>query len=188
MTEQVPPLPPIGPMPPLPVEVTDPAAAAAIPPPHALRRVVVLLVVNLALSLALTLATVLLRHSIVDYQLDHRHIADPAVRSTVRHSYAYAILARAFGNIVLSIVYAFLVRALFRGRRWAYRRVIWLSAAGIVALAVIQTSPYPAWMRVEQVAQALVLAAMLYTVTRRDVRAYFAKGLPGRNIRRFRQR
>lgn len=185
MTEQVPPLQPIGPMPPLPVEVTD--QAAAIPPLHALRRVVVLLVVNLALSLALTLATVVLRHSIVDYQLDHRHIADPAVRSTLRHGYVYAILARAFGNIVLSIVYAFLVRALFRGRRWAYRRVIWLSAAGIVALALIQTSPYPAWMRVEQIAQALVLAAMLYTVTRPDVRAYFAKGLPGRDVRRFRR-
>jgi hypothetical protein len=175
-------------MPPLPAPAVDADPAAAIPPPRALRRVVVLLLVNLGLSLALTVATVILRHSIVDYQLDHRHVTDPAVRHTVRHGYVYAILARAFGNIVLSIVYAFLVRALFRGRRWAYRRVIWLSAAGIFALLAMQATPYPVWMHVEQIAQTLVLAAMLYTVTRRDVRAYFAKGLPGRNIRRFRRR
>ena len=62
--------------------------------------------------------------SIVNYQLDHRHITDPTVRGTLRNSYAYGIVGRAVGNIVASVVYVFLVRALFRGRRWAYQRVI----------------------------------------------------------------
>jgi MFS family permease len=146
-----------------------------------------LLVANLGLSLVLTVVTVVTRNSIVDYQLDHRHISDPTLRETLRHSYTYAILGRVFGNIVLSVVYAFLVRALFRGRRWAYRRVIWIAAAGIVALVLLQRSPYPPWMRAEQLIQAAVLAGLLYAVTRPGVRAYFAKGLPGRDVRRFRR-
>ncbi|MGH8890629.1 MAG: hypothetical protein ACRDV3_12855, partial [Acidothermaceae bacterium] len=169
--------------PPLPGEG---AAVIAEPPPPELRPVVVLLVTNLALSVILTVVTVLARHSIVNYQLDHRHITDPAVRATLRHGYAYTIIGRVVGNIVVSIVYVFLMRALFRGRRWAYRRVIWLAGAGIVGLLLIQASPYPAWMRVEQLLQALVLAGLLYTVTRPVVRAHFAKGLPGRDVRRFR--
>jgi len=148
---------------------------------------VVLLAINLGLSLLLTALTIMAKNSIIDYQLDHRHIIDPAVRETLRHSYGFTIVGRVIGNIVVSIVYVFLVRALFRGRRWAYRRVIWLAAAGIFGLLAIQASPYPAWMRVEQLAQAVVLAGLLYAVTRPEMRAHFAKGLPGRDVRRFRR-
>jgi hypothetical protein len=161
-------------------------AAIDIDAPPLLRVVVVLLVVNLTLSLILTIVTVLARHSIVNYQLDHRHITDPAVRESLRHGYVYTIVSRVVGNIVVSIVYAFLVRALLRGRRWAYRRVIWISAAGVIALLALQASPYPPWMHVEQLVQAAVLGALLYVVTRPDIRAHFATGLPGRDVRRFR--
>lgn len=150
-----------------------------------LRLVVVLLLINLGLSIVLTIITVLARHSIVNYQLDHRHITDPTVRRTVRDSYLYGIIGRVVGNIVLSVVYAFLVRALLRGRRWAYRRVIWLGAAGIAALLFLQLTPYPPWMRAEQLVQAIVLALLLYFVLQPPVRAHFASGLPGRDIRRF---
>lgn len=150
-----------------------------------MRPVVILLAINLALSVALTIVTVLARHSIVTYQLDHRHITDPQERATLRDSYTGGIIARVVGNIVVSVVYVFLVRALLRGRRWAYRRVILLGALGIVGLGLIQLTPYPTWMRVEQLLQAFVLAALLYFVTRPGVRAHFASGLPGRNVRRF---
>ena len=153
--------------------------------PRQLRPVVVLLVINLALSIVLTIVTLLARHSIVTFQLDHRHITDPQQRRALEDSYTGAIIGRVVGNIVISVVYVFLVRALLRGRRWAYRRVILVSAFGIVALILIQLTPYPAWMRVEQLAQAIVLAAMLYVVTRPAVRAHFAAHLPGRNVRRF---
>ncbi len=177
MTSSLPPAPP-----PTPEEMLSFAPLAR---PQELKPVVVLLVINLALAVALTVVTVFAKNSIVNYQLAHRNIVDPKLRETLRHTYSYAIFGRVFGNVVVSIVYAFLVRALFRGRRWAYRRVIWIAAAGIVALLLIQRTPYPAWMRAEQIAQAIVLAGLLYFVTRPDVRAYFAKGLPGRDVRRF---
>jgi hypothetical protein len=73
-----------------------------------------------------------------------------------------------------------------RGRRWAYRRVIFLGFAGIVALLLLQLTPYPVWVRVEQLAQAGVLAGLLYFVLRPEVRNHFAKHLPGRTRRRLR--
>jgi hypothetical protein len=161
--------PMISPMPPPPPPASD-GPATAPDAPGELRKIVVLLIVNLALSIALTIATVIARHSIVDYQLDHRHITGVV------------------GNIVVSVVYVFLVRALLRGRRWAYRRVIWLGTGGILALLLIQLTPYPVWMRAEQLVQALILAALVYFVLRPEVRAHFAKGLPGRDVRRFGRR
>lgn len=85
MTSSLPPAPP----PPSPSS----GLLAAAEVPRELRLVVLLLMINLALSLAVTIATVLARHSIVDYQLDHRHITDPAVRDTLRHSYVYSIIS-----------------------------------------------------------------------------------------------
>ena len=174
-------------MPPPPVQETaplDPNAVAA-PPPAELRVVVVLLIANVVLSVLLTLVTVAFRHSIVNYQLDHRHITDPRQRAALRDNYVGAIIGRVIGNIVASVVYAFIVRALLRGRRWAYRRVIFIGIAGIVGLVLLQFSPYPAWMRVEQLVQAAVLAALVWCVLRPEVRAHFAKHLPGRQVRRF---
>jgi len=133
----------------------------------------------------LTITVLGARHSVVAFQLDHRHVTDPAQRDVLRRSYSVGIWSRVVGNVVLSVVYVFLVRALFRGRRWAYRRVIALGAIGIVALVGVQFTPYPAWMRAEQLLQALVLAALLWFVLRPEVRAHFAPGLPGRNTRRF---
>jgi hypothetical protein len=159
--------------------------SGAEPAPRQLRSVVALLMVNLGLSVALTFVTVLARHSIVNYQLDHRHITDPDTRRTLRDSYSYGIIGRVAGNIVVSVVYLFLVRALLRGRRWAYRRVILLGVVGIVGLLIIQATPYPPWMRAEQLVQAVVLALLVYQVTRPAVRDHFAPGLPGRDVRRF---
>ena len=161
--------------------------AAASDSPRALRPVVVLLAINLTVSITLTVATLLARHSIVNYQLDHRHITDPAQRQLLRDSYTYSIVVRAGVNVLVSVVYIFLLRALFRGRGWAHRRVVLISAAGILGLAILQFTPYPTWIRVEQGLQAIVLAALLWFVLRPEVRAHFAKGLPGRDERRFRR-
>jgi hypothetical protein len=165
----------------VPIPVT--AAAAT---PGALRPVVVLLMVNLGLSLLLTVFVLIFRHSVVDYQLDHRYVAGDD-RDGLRSVYEKALWLRVAGNVIASVAYVFLVRALLRGRRWAYRRTILLGALGIVALLLVLGTPYPLWMHAEQVLQAIVLAALLYFVTRADVRAHFAKGLPGRDIRRFRR-
>jgi hypothetical protein len=156
--------------------------------PKELRPVVILLAINLGLSIILTIVTLIMRHSIVNYQLDHRHITSAHQRANLRHSYTAGIVGRVIGNIVVSVVYVFLVRALLRGRRWAYRRVIWLGIVGIVGLVLLQLSPYPTWIRVEQLLQAVVLALLVYVVTRPQVRAHFAPGLPGRTAKRFGRR
>jgi hypothetical protein len=164
-----------------------PTAEQAPPPPAELRPVVVLLLVNLGLSILLTVLVFALKNSVINYQLDHRHITDPHQRQIVRDSYSAGIIGRAVGNIVVSVVYVFLVRALVRGRRWAYRRVIIVGVAGIVGLGLLWLTPYPAWMRVEQVAQALVLAGLVYCVTRPAVREHFRNAPRGRR-RLFRRR
>lgn len=174
-----------GQFPPAPPPPPPPSPAAGPPAPRQLRPVVALLLANLGLSVLLTITVLVARHSVVAFQLDHRHVTDPAQRDVLRRSYSVGIWSRVVGNVVLSVVYVFLVRALFRGRRWAYRRVIALGAIGIVALVGVQFTPYPAWMRAEQLLQALVLAALLWFVLRPEVRAHFAPGLPGRNTRRF---
>lgn len=157
------------------------------PRPDQLRVIAGLLIVNLSLSIIVTVISLFARHSIINYQLDHRHITDPRIRQTLRSTYSYTIVSRAIGNVVASVVYLFLVRALFRGRRWAYRRVIWLGVGGGAALLIAQASPYPLWWRVEALSQVVVLAALVYLVTRPAVRAHFASGLPGRDIGRFRK-
>lgn len=139
---------------------------------------IVLLLVNLGLSIVLTVVVLAARHSVINYQLDHRHVTNPATRSAIRASYSAGLIGRAVGNIVASVVYAFLVRALLRGKRWAYRRVILLGAAGILALGFLLVSPYPPWMKVEQALQALVLAALLYFVLRPEVRSHFRRPAP----------
>jgi hypothetical protein len=174
-----------GQFPPAPPPPPQPPPAARPPAPRELRPVVALLLTNLGLSVLLTITVLVARHSVVAYQLDHRHVTYPAERDVLRRSYTAGIYGRIFGNVVLSVVYAFLLRALFRGRRWAYRRVILLGAIGILGLVLVQLTPYPAWMRAEQLVQALVLAALLWFVLRPQVRAHFAAGLPGRSTRRF---
>jgi hypothetical protein len=155
-------------------------------PPSALRPVVALLLVNLVLSILLTILVFAMKDSIITYQLDHRHIVDPTERADLRSAYSASIWGRAAGNVIVSVVYVFLVRALLRGRRWAYRRVILLGILGIVALGALWLTPYPAWMRVEQIVQSLVLAALVYFVTRPDVREHF-RTAPGANLGRFRR-
>jgi hypothetical protein len=174
-----------GQFPAAPPPPPEPAPTAGPPPPRELRPVVALLMTNLGLSILLTIAVLLARHSVVSYQLDHRHVTDPAQRDVLRRSYSAGIYGRIIGNVVLSVVYVFLVRALLRGRRWAYRRVILVGTIGTVGLLLAQLTPYPVWMRTEQLLQALVLGALLWCVLRPEVRQHFAKGLPGRDVRRF---
>ncbi|HEV7657448.1 MAG TPA: hypothetical protein VGP36_22335 [Mycobacteriales bacterium] len=170
---------------PAPPPPPEPEYAQGPPPPRALRPVMVLLLTNLGLSILLTIVVLIARHSVVAYQLDHRHITDPAQRESLRHSYTVSIYSRIISNVVVSVVYVFLVRALLRGRRWAYRRVILLGSIGIVVLLLAQFTPYPVWMRTLEGLQVLVLAGLLWFVTRPEVRSHFAKGLPGRQTRRF---
>jgi hypothetical protein len=150
-------------------------------PPAALHPVIRLLLVNLVLSIGLTIVVLLLRHSVINYQVEHAHLRSHSAASAaeqrriLRQSATIGVYSRIAGNVVIAVVYYFLVRSLLRGKRRAYRRVLWLSIAGIASLGLLWTQPYPNWMRLEQVGQGFVLAAILYQVTRPEVRAFFAK-------------
>ena len=53
---------------------------------------------------------------------DEGMLGEQAVRDTLSHSYVCSIISRVVGNIIVSVVYVFLVRALLRGRSRALRR------------------------------------------------------------------
>ena len=57
------------------------------------------------------------------------------------------------------------------------------AAVGIVGLVILQATPYPTWMRVEQLLQAVILAALLWFVLRPGVRAHFATVNSAHNVR-----
>jgi hypothetical protein len=149
--------------------------------PSELRPVVRLLLVNLTLSILLTMLVFAFRHSVIDYQVAHTHISRSSdltpdqQRAAIRSGANAAIWGRAAGNIVVAVAYFFLIRGLWWGRRRSYRRVLLLSIAGPASLILLWVRPYPAWMRAEQVMQALVLLCILYFVTRPKVRAHFVK-------------
>jgi hypothetical protein len=162
----------------------EPVPVAAGPPPgprpRLLRYLVVLLFVNLAFSIGLTIAVFVLRKSVVDFQVAHtalhansdRSIADQ--RRILRRAANIAIWSRVGGSLIVAIVYGFLVRALLRGSRRAYQRVVLIGALGLVSLVLLWLRPYPTWMRIEQLAQGIVLLSILFCVTRPEIRAHFA--------------
>jgi hypothetical protein len=161
--------------------VTETGVTAPTPPPRALHPVIYLLGANLGMSILLTALVFVFKHSVVEYQVAHHAIrrdsslTPQAQREIFRTAANVGIWSRVAGNVVVAVVYVFLVRALLRGRRRAYLRVIWLSVLGIASLALLWVNPYPLWMRAEQVLQALLLAAILFRVTRPEVRGYFAR-------------
>ena len=58
----------------------------------------------------------------------------------------------------------------------AYIRLIWICAVGLAGiLYLLLGAKYPAWMRVEQVLQGIVLITLLIALTRKPVRDRFAK-------------
>jgi uncharacterized membrane protein len=145
------------------------------------------------MSLLLTLLVFSFRDSVINFQVAHYHLQrggnlSPEQQLEVARSSAQiGIWSRVAGNVIVAVAYWFLVRSLLRGRRRAYIRVLWLSIAGILSLALLWITPYPAWIRVEQVLQSLILVAILYQVTRPEVRAYFGKQ-PGERRGRFGRR
>ncbi len=152
------------------------SAAQPEPMSPALRRVVILLLVNLGLSVVLTVLVLLFRDSILAYQLDRLALPPGADRSAASAGLSTGLWSRMVGVLVVAVVYAVLVRRLRQGRRRAYLRVLWISIVGLGAIVyLIVSGQYPVWMRIEQILQGLVLLALLWAVTRPAVRDRFAR-------------
>lgn len=68
-----------------------------------------------------------------------------------------------------------MVNLAHRGKRWAWRRLMWLSLAGCAGMIFLLTRHYPVIFKVEQVLQLLVLAAIAVCVLHPETRAHYAK-------------
>lgn len=118
------------------------------------RLVTRLLIGFLAMSVGLAIATFLLR--------DH-------VQGVV--------WGRVIGLMVASPLYLFFANRMAAGRRWAYVRLKVLSVIGTIGITLLVSlpGPYPAWMRIEQGAQGLILLALAAVLTRPAIKARFRK-------------
>jgi hypothetical protein len=74
-----------------------------------------------------------------------------------------------------ALMFAFTVRAV-GGSRAAYRRVRIISAAMVLAIAVIIALPgtFPLWMKIEQGACGLILVGVIAVVNGKPLRSLFA--------------
>ncbi len=82
---------------------------------------------------------------------------------------------RAIGVLVLSLLALRWTARVHEGHRGAYRRLLWVSVAGSVGIAVLTLlpdTPYPMWVRVEQAIQGVVLITLAWTLTRPAVRTH----------------
>jgi hypothetical protein len=156
-------------MPPPPVPVDRPAG----PPPRLVHIATVLLLVNLGLSVLVTIMSFVYQDDIIRLTLEQTHRAD--VSETARQAVQTSLWVRAGANILVGLIYLFLISRLRRGKRWAWRRMVWLSIAGGIGMIFLLTQHYPPVFKVEQVLQLLVLAGIGVCVLHRDTRAHYAK-------------
>ncbi len=135
---------------------------------RAVRTVVVLLVANLAVSLAFGVLTLLFRHDIVTYQQARHPGTDPDALTR-------AVWSRAVPLVAVAVLYFWVCRRLLAGSPRAYRRVRIVSVLGLLAVGwLFVSAAYPAWLRAIQAGQLVVLAALVVAVNRHTLRAAFA--------------
>ncbi len=151
----------------------DPDAEAA------LRPVLVLMFVNLGLSVLTAVISLVLHDSVLNYELAHTPSsahATPQQLALAHHVMQSALWARLAAMVLVSCLYIWRAHALRNGSRGAYLRLYYICVGGLVGVGyLLSTGHYPIWMRVEQGAQAVVLALLLVAVSRRPVRRRFSK-------------
>lgn len=150
-----------------------PADRPPAPPPRQVRLAATLLVVNLVLSILVTVLSVIERNQIIAVTLRAGHSGMTA--AAARQAITVTLWTRAALNVVVGVLYVFLISRLYRGRRWAWRRLVWLSVAGSVGMIYLLSRPYPAVFKVEQVIQLVVLASIAACVLHPRTRAHYAK-------------
>jgi uncharacterized membrane protein len=144
------------------------------PPPRLVTVAAVLLMVNLALSILATLLSFVYQDDIIRVTMEQTHsqvLSDAAARQAVVSS----LWVRAGVNVLVGLLYLFFISRLYRGKRWAWRRLVWLSVGGCAGMIFLLTQRYPIVFKVEQVLQLLVLAAIAFCVLHRDTRQHYAK-------------
>lgn len=148
-----------------------------LPMDSALRLVIILMFVNLGLSVLTTILVLVLRNSVIDYQLAHTAIRPGADLDLLRSTLQTSLWVRLGASVAVSALYIWRAYALRNGSRGAYIRLYYIAIVGLVGIAylIFVSTIYPPWMRVEQALQAIVLVALLVAVSRPAVRDRFAK-------------
>lgn len=155
-----------------------PPDPGAQPVDSALRLVIVLMFANLGLSVITTIITLILRNSVLSYELAHTITPDmdPQTVDAIRSTLQSSLWIKLGSTVLLAALYVWRAYSLRRGNRRAYIRLYWIGGAGLIAvLSLLLNGQYPVWMRVEQVLQGLVLISLLFAVSRKPVRDRFAK-------------
>ncbi len=168
------------------VRITGPQRGELDPAiPSTVTLASVLLVVNLVLSILVTVLSLTHTDTLVRLALARQH-SGLSTQST-QQGVKDGLYGRAVVNIAIGVWYFFLITRLRHRRWWAWRRMVWISAAGSLGIIYLLTQPYPAIFRVEQVVQLVVLAAIGACTLHPATRA-FVGPRPPRGSRRRRHR
>jgi peptidoglycan/LPS O-acetylase OafA/YrhL len=100
-----------------------------------------------------------------------------SVAFALGHSAPPALWVRSMIILIVSLFMVLCGMQMRRGRQWAYVRAKWiaiLGSIGFVGVAALP-GPFPAWMRIEQGAQALVFLALARMLTRPQFASFFPR-------------
>src|SRR5690348_3924338 len=92
--------------------------------PKQVRVAAILLLVNLALSILVTILSFVYRDEIIRLTLEQSHNQAPT--DAARQAVVTGLWIRAGANVLVGLLYLFFISRLYRGKRWAWRRLVWL--------------------------------------------------------------
>lgn len=100
-----------------------------------------------------------------------------AVAFALRHGVSPAVWIRSTIIVVVGLIMLLCGLQMRRGRRWAYVRAKWIAVLGTIGFVGVAAlpGPFPAWMRIEQGAQAVVFLALAWMLTRPALASFFSR-------------
>jgi peptidoglycan/LPS O-acetylase OafA/YrhL len=100
------------------------------------------------------------------------------VAFALRDNVPAAVWIRSTIILVVGLFMLLCGRQMGRGRRRGYVRAKWIAALGAIGFVGVAAlpGPFPAWMRIEQGAQALVFLALAWMLTRPALASLFPRG------------
>ncbi|HLZ06564.1 MAG TPA: acyltransferase [Bradyrhizobium sp.] len=100
-----------------------------------------------------------------------------SVAFALRHGIPPAVWVRSTIILIVSLFLLLCGKQMRRGRRSAYVRAKWIAALGSIGFVGVAAlpGPFPAWMRVERGAQALVFLALIWMLTRPALALFFPR-------------
>ncbi|MGW9195242.1 hypothetical protein [Micromonospora chersina] len=152
---------------------TDPDAATATPP-H-VRRMIVLMLANLALSALLAGVILVFQEQLLDYRLAHLDLPAGTDLAAARETMRSSVWSKVLPVALVALAYLWLVHGLRVGQRKAYRQVVLVSVVVLLGSGLTLFQPFPWWLRAVNVAKVLVAVALLFLASRPEVRGWFTE-------------